>query len=217
MDAALQDVRLAVDRDRVVDAGRRRPAAARSATIASRSGPTSIVYWWKTWVRPTGRDRRPDRQVGEGRVVAGGDRLAAGRVALQLVELAQPDGGGDVGQPEVVAEDLVVVALAHALVAVEPDPVGQAVVVGGDEAALAGRHVLRAVQAERAVPEAARPAGRGTSAPCAWQASSTTARPWRSAMAVIMSMSAGRPNRWTGQIARVRGVMAASIRAASMT
>ena len=30
-------------------------------------------------------------------------------------------------------------------------------------------------------------------------------------------MSAGRPNRWTGQIARVRGVMAASIRAASMT
>ena len=29
-------------------------------------------------------------------------------------------------------------------------------------------------------------------------------------------MSAGRPNRWTGQIARVRGVIAASIRAASM-
>ena len=33
-----------------------------------------------------------------------------------------------------------------------------AVVVGRDQAALAGRHVLRAVQAERAVPEAADPA-----------------------------------------------------------
>ena len=38
VEPALQDVRLAVDRDRVVDAGRRRPAAARSATIASRAG-----------------------------------------------------------------------------------------------------------------------------------------------------------------------------------
>ncbi len=53
-------------------------------------------------------------------------------------------------------------------------------------------------------------------APWAWQASSTTARPWRSAIARIMSMSATRPNRWTGQIARVRGVIAASIRFASM-
>ena len=48
-----------------------------------------------------------------------------------------------------------VVALSHALVPVQPDPVGQAVVVGGDEATLAGRHVLGAVQAERTVPEAA--------------------------------------------------------------
>ena len=45
-------------------------------------------------VGPTGRDdRRPDRQVGEGRVVARRDRLPAGRVALELVELAQPDRG----------------------------------------------------------------------------------------------------------------------------
>ncbi len=50
------------------------------------------------------------------------------------------------------------VALAHALVAVQPDPVGEGVVVGRDEAAFAGRHVLGAVQAERAVPEAPDPA-----------------------------------------------------------
>ena len=126
--------------------------------MPSRSPSTAIVYWWKTWVRPDGRDRRPDGQVGERLVVAPRDRLPARRVALELVELAQADRGGDVGQPEVVAEDLVAVALAHALVPVEPDPVGQPVVVGGDEAALAGRHVLRAVQAERPVPEAADPA-----------------------------------------------------------
>ena len=53
-------------------------------------------------------------------------------------------------------------------------------------------------------------------APWAWQASSTTARPCRSAIAPIMSMSATRPNRWTGTMALVRGVIAASIRFASM-
>ena len=156
-DAALEDVRLAVDRDRVVDPGRdpgRRQA--RDDRVALRADVDRVLV---EDVRPAGgRDRRLDRQVGEGRVVAGGDRAAARRVPLELVELAQADGRGDVGQAEVVAEDLVVVALAHALVPVEPDPVGQAVVVRGDEAALAGRHVLRAVQAERAVPEAADPA-----------------------------------------------------------
>ena len=50
-----------------------------------------------------------------------------------------------------------VVALAHALGAVEPQEVGEPVVVGGDEATLARRHVLGAVEAERAVPEAAGP------------------------------------------------------------
>ena len=130
------------------------PAAARSATIPSRSSPTATVYWWKTWVRPAGMTGVRDRQVGEGRVVARRDRLPAGRVALELVELAQTDRGREIGQPEVVAEDLVVVALAHPLVPVEPDPVGEAVVVGRDQAALAGRHVLGAVQAERAVAEA---------------------------------------------------------------
>ena len=50
-----------------------------------------------------------------------------------------------------------VVALAHPLVPVEPEPVGQSIVVGRDQTALAGRHVLRAVQAERAMAEAADP------------------------------------------------------------
>ena len=100
----------------------------------------------------------PIGQIGEGRVVASGDRLTTGRVALELVELAETDRGRQVGQPEVVAEHLVAVALAHALVAIEPDPVGQPVVVGRDEAALAGRHVLGRVQAERAVAEAPDPA-----------------------------------------------------------
>ncbi len=109
-------------------------------------------------VGPTGRDdRRRDRQVGERRVVARRDRLATGGIALELVELAEPDRGRQIGQPEVVAERLVVVALTHALVAIEPEPVGQAVVVGRDQAAFAGRHVLRAVQAERAVSEAPHP------------------------------------------------------------
>ncbi len=101
------------------------PASRSSATIASRAPPTSIVYWWKTWVRPSGVTGRPDRQLGEGLVVAAGDRLAAGGVALELGELDEPDRGGEVGHPEVEAEHLELVARAHALVAVEPQPVGQ--------------------------------------------------------------------------------------------
>ena len=49
-----------------------------------------------------------------------------------------------------------VIPLAHALVSIHPDPVREAVVVRGDEAALARGHVLGAVQAERGVAEAAR-------------------------------------------------------------
>ncbi len=121
-------------------------------------GPTSIVYWWNTWLSAVGRHRYANSgQVGERVVVARGDRLPAGRVAVELSELDEPDRGPDVGQPEVVAEDLVVVALAHALRAVETDEVSEAVVIRGDEAALAGGHVLGAVEAERTVPEGTGP------------------------------------------------------------
>ena len=47
-------------------------------------------------------------------------------------------------------------------------------------------------------------------APWACAASSTIASPWRSAIATSGSMSAIRPYRWTGMIAFVRGVIAAS-------
>ena len=52
------------------------------------------------------------------------------------------------------------------------------------------------------------------SAPWAWAASSITVRLCRLAIAMIASMSAGRPPKWTGMIARVRGVIAASTRCA---
>ena len=54
------------------------------------------------------------------------------------------------------------------------------------------------------------PAGRPLYvAPIACAASSTMAIPARDAASTIGSMSAVRPNRWTGRMAFVRGVMAA--------
>src|ERR1039458_402385 len=53
------------------------------------------------------------------------------------------------------------------------------------------------------------------SAPWACAASSTTTNPWRRAMSMTGSMSAGCPKRCTGMMALVRGVMAASIRVTS--
>jgi hypothetical protein len=107
-------------------------------------------------VRPALRaDGQRDGQIGQGLVVAGGDLAAAIGVALQLVQLGQAERGLDVRHAEVVAQDVVVVTLLHALVAVQPDPVRQPVVVGGDEAALGGRHVLGGVHAESGVAEAA--------------------------------------------------------------
>ena len=50
---------------------------------------------------------------------------------------------------------------------------------------------------------------------CAWQQSSMTARPWRSATCVIAGMSAACPYRWTGRIAAVRDVTAAAAAAGS--
>ena len=124
-DPQRQHVRLAMDRDRVVDAGRH-PGRGEVGDdrVARRPDLERVLV---VDVRPVRRpDRHDDRQVGERRVVAGRDRLPPRGVALELVELAQPDRRGDVGQAEVVAEDLVAVPLAHALVAVQPDPVGQA-------------------------------------------------------------------------------------------
>jgi hypothetical protein len=53
-------------------------------------------------------------------------------------------------------------------------------------------------------------------APCACAASSMTTRLARDASAMISSMSAGSPCRWTGTIARVRAVTRAAASRASM-
>ncbi len=50
----------------------------------------------------------------------------------------------------------------------------------------------------------------------AWQASSSTGTRWRWATARMVSRSAAEPPRCTGTIARVRSVIAASIRRASI-
>ena len=155
VEAALLDVGLAMDRDRVVDVG---PDAGLAEVGDDRvASPADIERVLVEDVAPAvGRDRQPDRQLAEGRVVAGGDRLAAGSVARQLGELDEADRGSEVRHPEIEAEHLELVAGAHALVPVQAQPIGEAVVVGRDEAALGGRHVLRGIQAERAVPERAR-------------------------------------------------------------
>ena len=51
--------------------------------------------------------------------------------------------------------------------------------------------------------------------PWAWAASSITSKPRRLAMALMASMSAGRPPKWTGMMARVLGLTAGSTSAGS--
>ncbi len=77
----------------------RRPARRASATIASRAvaDPDRVPV---EDVLPTDRARsgRPDRQVGEGRVVASGDRAAGGDPGTDPVEPDETDRRGDLGQ-----------------------------------------------------------------------------------------------------------------------
>src|SRR5438876_618042 len=56
----------------------------------------------------------------------------------------------DIGHAEVVAEHLVVVAHTHAMGAQQTGSLGYAIVVGGDDAALAGGDVLGGVEGEAA-------------------------------------------------------------------
>ena len=86
-----------------------------------------------------------------------------GRVAPPLCgalvepgQLGEADRRDEVGRLVVRAERLVVVADPHPVVAEQADPVGQRVVVGRREAALAGHQVLRRVRAEHRRPELAR-------------------------------------------------------------
>ena len=82
-------------------------------------------------------------------------RAAAGVRCLEAFQLRDRDGGLKIGEAVVVSRDLVLVALPHSLVAEQPQPIRDGVVVGRDDAALAGRDVLRRVQRE--APDAVRP------------------------------------------------------------
>ena len=103
--------------------------------------------------------------VGDGRCAEAGEVLAqVGRVAPSLGralvepgQLGEADRRDEIGGLVVRAERFVVVADAHPVITVEADPVGQGVVVGRGEAALAGHQVLRGVRAEHRRPELAGP------------------------------------------------------------
>ena len=58
------------------------------------------------------------------------------------------DGSGDIGHSSVGADDVVVIALLHAVVAQETQLFGEARVIGGDHAALTRCHVLGGVERE---------------------------------------------------------------------
>ena len=83
-------------------------------------------------------------------------------------------------------------------------------VVGDQDAAATGREVLAAAAAEAAGTSPMEPRPRSFQVPpCAWDTSSITASPCRSAMARMACMSQLTPPKWTVMIAPVRGVMAA--------
>ena len=124
MQPTLHDVRLPVDGDRIVDVGADAglPQFGQDCVPL----PADIDGVLMKDVGPTvGHDRSRDWQVRQCRRVAGCNRLAPGRVAVELVQLDEPDGRGDVGHPEVEAQHLELIAAALALVAIDPQPVGQ--------------------------------------------------------------------------------------------
>ena len=136
---------------------------------------------------------------------------------VQRAELDAQQRGLQLVEARVVADLVVVVLDARAIVAQHPQPFGERRVVGGHGAAVAERaEVLARIEAPRHGVDHARPAG----GPCSARrgparASSSTFRPWRRAMSSSGSMSAGWPYRCTGSSARVRDVIAASTRAGS--
>src|SRR5436309_9549094 len=77
--------------------------------------------------------------------------------AVELRELREADRGRDFRHPIVETHEDVLVLRRLAVMPEEPGPLRDAVVVGDDHAALAGRHVLRRVEGEaRRVSEVAR-------------------------------------------------------------
>ena len=217
VEAPLHDVGLAMDRDRVVDVGAdaRSPGGPRRSRRARR--PTSTVYWWKTWVRPSGVTGRPHRQVGERARRSGRRSPAGGRCSARACRTGRARSrprcrsSGSCSRASRTGSGPASPGCGRA--AASRRGASSFVVTKPPSA---GRHVLRRVEAERAVPEAA-------GAPAAEQSRRGPGRRPRRRRARggrrsrrIMSMSATSPKRWTGQIARVRGVIAASICFASI-
>ena len=110
------------------------------------------MYWCQTCSRPRGHRGRQvaAEALGEPRGVV----PAARGPLVEPRQLREPDRRGEVRRLRVRAQRLVVVADAHAVVAEQAEAVGERVVVGRREAALAGHEVLRRVQAEHRRAEA---------------------------------------------------------------
>ena len=145
--------------------------------------------------RPRRRGRQLDPVLaGEQLAVAGGDLVATRHPAVEPPQLAQPERALDVGDAVVEAERPASRSTrpvgrrrAHALArdavrAEAAQPAAQLVVLGGDDAALAGRDRLDRVERERRHVGAAGPPtfAPPRCPPSAWQPSSITIRRRRS-------------------------------------
>ena len=142
-------------RDRVVDAGPDAALPEQLHELVAAVHPDGVLV---VDVGHPGADRARRDHAAQLGVVAPGDLAAARVVGRQLGELGKADAGVDIGHPEVVADDLVVIADPHPVLAREPDAVGQFRVGGGHHPALAGGHVLGRVEAEAAGSPGAGPA-----------------------------------------------------------
>ena len=134
------------------------------------------------------------------------------------VEMAQLDvqhGPLNAFHPRVVANFDVIVPTVLGVVAQPADAGRQAFVTGDDRAGLSkSTQIFSGIETEAADP-AERPQPFLTELVRAWAASSMRTRLWDSAIWVSRSISQARPYKWTGRMARVRGVRARSIRSGS--
>ena len=150
-------------------------------------------------------------------VVGVGDAPARGVPAVEVRELDAEDRALHAVHAVVEAVADVVVLAGLAPVAERAHGLGVRGVVGGDAAALAGgAEVLAGVEAEGG--DVAPGAGAAAVARRAVRLAGVLDddEAVGRAMALIAAMSARRPCRWTGRIALVRGVIAASISAGSI-
>lgn len=150
-------------------------------------------------------------------LVGGGELAASLDPALQMGELHGQHRGLESIEAAVVAQRRVQIALRHAMHGQLADALGQLWVAAEHSAAIAGTAEVLVGKKLKQPASPQLPTGCPAQlAPVAWAQSSITFRPCTEAIAVIRSMSTGRPNRCTGIRARVAGVIAASIRSRSI-